>query len=293
MRVTDRMIFDGALRASTEARVRADRAAQVAATGVRVEHPGDDPVAMRGVIAGRSAEARFESIRKAADGARDELDHADAALGSVSTMVRRAEQLAIQLANGSYGPTDRAAAAHEVEALREGILAALNGTHGGRPLFSGTAAGVPPFAADGTFQGDGGARLIEIAPGVFENVAPDAGKAIAGQGGGNDVLATLRDLADALASDDAAAVQAQIAGLGAGLRQIATERARIGGTVNVLETASAAALESRDAAKAQVAGLTEADVVAAASELALSQRALEAALAAASSSFRLTLLDRL
>jgi len=292
MRVTDRMIFDGALRSTLQARVRADRAALVAGTGVRVAHPGDDPAAMGGVVAGRSAEARFESIRKVADGARDELVQADAALGSVSTMVRRAEQLAIQLANGSYDADARAAGAHEVEALIAGVTAALDGKYGDRYLFGGNTPDVPPFAADGTFQGGAGARSVEIAPGVFEDVAPDAGRAIAGAGGGTDVLAAMRALAAALAANDGDAVQGQIAGLGAGLKQIAAERARIGGSVAVLESASAAALEARDGAKAQVAGLTEADVVAAASELALSQRALEAALAAASESFRLSLLDK-
>ena len=174
MRVTDRMIFDGAVRSTSAARVRADKAAQEAGTGIRVSHPADAPAAMGAVIAGRSAEARFESIRKTADGARDELDQADAALGSVATMARRAEQLAIQLANGTYDAEARRASAPEVEALIEGITAALNGSYGDRFLFGGNTTGVPPFASDGTFHGDAGARLVEIASGATSSNTPGA-----------------------------------------------------------------------------------------------------------------------
>lgn len=289
MRVTDRMIFANATRNAGNAHARVAKAAEETATGLRVRHPGDAPGAMGQVVAGRAAIARYESIRRAADGARDELVQADAALATVATLVRRAEQLAVQLANDTYDAKDRAAAAAEVEALIEGITAALNASHGGRHLFGGTHASVPPFETDGTFHGDGGARLVEIAPGVFEDVAPSA-DAITGAPG---LHAVLGGLAAALAGNDVDAIRAAIDGLGAVSSRIAAERARIGGSMQVLETAAAVALEGRDAAKAMVAHLTEADVVEAASELALSQRALEAALSAAAASFRLTLLDEL
>ena len=292
MRVSDRMIFANATRHAGDARARVEKAAAETATGVRVRHPGDDPAAMGQLVAGTAALARYESIRQAADGAHDELVQADAALGSVATMVRRAEQLAVQLANDTYDARARAAAASEVEALIEGITAALNTSHGGRHLFGGTNASVPPFETDGTFHGDGGARLVEIAPGVFEDVAPSA-VAITGSGGSPSLHAVLSGLATALAGNDVAGIRAAIQDVGEVGSRIAGERARLGGSMQVLETASAVALEGRDAAKGLVARLTEADVVEAASELALSQRALEAALSAAAQSFRLTLLDEL
>ncbi|WP_373049406.1 flagellar biosynthesis protein FlgL [Vulgatibacter sp.] len=293
MRITDRMIYDGAQRSTLQARARADRAALVAGTGLQVVHPGDAPTAMGAVVAGRAAQARFESIRGSVESTRAQLEQADAALGSVATMVRRAEQLAVQLANGTWGATERAAAAAEVDSLARGITAALNAEHAGRFLFGGTADTQPPWAADGTWHGTAGSRQVEVAPGVFEDVTLRPDVAIGGAGGGSDLFASLRALAAALAADDPAAVAQQIDVLGAAQDQIAAERARIGGSAGVLEAAAAASLEARDAAQAEVARLTEADVVAAASELALSQRALEAALAAASESFRLTLLDRL
>lgn len=292
MRVTDRMIFANALRSTLGARARADEAARVASSGVRVEHPGDAPASMAAIVADRAAEARFAAIGAATERAAATLDQVDAALDSVSTMVRRAEQLAIQLANGTASVNDRAAAAAEVEALIEGIAAALNGSHGGRFLFGGTQVGVAPFGTDGSFHGDAGPRLVEVAPGVFEDVAPDPA-AIVGATPGENLFVNLRALADALIADDADAVRATIDPIGAHLDRLATERARLGGAAGVLATAQAAARAGRDAARAGVARLTEADVVEAATELALSQRALEAALAAASESFRLTLLDRL
>ncbi|MFL5302444.1 MAG: flagellin, partial [Anaeromyxobacteraceae bacterium] len=114
-----------------------------------------------------------------------------------------------------------------------------------------------------------------------------------GAGGGVDVPGTLAELRDALAANDPDRVAATIEALKASIDQVSSARAEGGVAMNALDTAAAASSLAADDVKTHAAHLADADYVDAATQLAFSQRALEASYAATAQSFKLTLLDYL
>jgi flagellar hook-associated protein 3 FlgL len=293
MRVTDRLLFDRATRDTARARSDAELAISRASSGLRLQRAKDDPGAAGQVVLDRARADRLEAIAATAARASDELVSADGALGAVTTAVARARELAVQLSSGTYGAAERAGAAAEVRNLLSGAIASLNAEAGGRYVLGGNLDGAPPFDAAGNYGGDAAVRQVEIAPGVLSASSVRADVAVKGAGGGVDVLATLSALATALAANDLTGIRAALDPLTQGTAQLARARAEAGNAMSTLDAAVAAGRAGRDEATAAAARLTDMDVVQAASDLARSQRALDAALTATAQGWKLTLLDKL
>lgn len=290
MRITDMMLFDRAAVTSGSARERVEGATEQLSTGLRVQHPGDDPIAAGLDVGARVNADRFDAIGTTADRARQELTIADDTLGQLGNVLDRARELATQLSNDSYDATARSAGGTEVNGLIAQALALLNTRAGDRYLFGGTKDDQPPFDAAGNYVGSTTARQVEIAPGVLQQSSV-TGDVIAKTN--VDVTATLKALATALTANDSNAVRATLDGLSTSVEQVANARGQVGTAVNTLETATWASRVARDAQTAAASKLVDADPIEAASKLALAQRALDAALTASAQSFNLTLLDKM
>ncbi len=293
MRISDRMIYERATLSTRRTVSEMDDAARQAATGVRITHPSDDSVAAGGILVGRAHAERFASIARSAERAFDELVQADVALGSLGAILVRAQQLAIQAANETHSEAGRDASALEVEAMIRGAAVALNAKVGNRFIFGGNQDASPPFDETGAYLGDIGVRSIEVAPGILLDTSLRADQIANGVGGGVDLFATLRELADALAANDVAGIQGTLDALTQGVSQVAAARADVGGMMKVLTSSVDAARAGENAAVIEVSRLADADPIEAASRLALATHALDAALTVAARSFRLTLLDKL
>lgn len=293
MRVTDRLLFENAAKHTAAARERFEAASREAATGLRVQHPEDDPGAASLMARTIAQAGRDAAIGKALGSAADELQAAETSLDGVSTALSRARELAVQLSNATYSANERAAAAQEVTGLLKDVLGRLNQKVGSRYVFGGFQDAAPPFDAAGTYLGDTGVREVEVAPGVTVPASVRADVALKGVGGGVDVLGTLQNLATALASNNVAGVQGSLDGLDTGIAQVARARAEAGSQLSVMDTARAAAQAARVDGQARLSHLADADVIDAASRLAQAERALDAALTSAARTFRPSLLDKL
>jgi flagellar hook-associated protein 3 FlgL len=293
VRVTDKMIFEGANRRSGRAREELEAATREASTGLRVHRPWDDPGAAAQIIGHRASADRAEAIRSNAERATSELNAADGALDGMNIVLDQAKQLALQFANSTYSPEERAHAASVVDGLIAQAITLGNARHGGRYLFGGFKENAPPFDATGAYAGDDGVRRVEVAPGQFEPASVEGNSIFKGANGGTDIFAGLNALKAALTGNDNAGLQTSIANMEQGIDQVIAGRARIGTGVNVFEMAQAAAEVARDSDKEQVANRSEADVISSATRLAYAQRALDAALTASAKSFELTLMSKL
>ena len=293
MRVTDKLIFEGASKRSGKARDDVEAASREASTGVRVQHPWDDPGAASTVVGLRASANRMQAIGDIAERATGELNAADEALSGMDNVLNRAHELAVQFSNDTYSPQERAAAAHELDGLLAQTREFANARFGGRYLFAGFKDNAAPFDATGVYSGDSGVRQAEVAPGQFEAASVPGDQVFKGAGGGIDLFASLQSLKTALAGNDSGAIRASVGTLDSGIDQVVQSRARIGTAVNVFDTARSAALVAVQSDNTAASKRTDADVVASATKLAFAQRALDAALTASAKSFQLTLLDKL
>jgi len=88
-------------------------------------------------------------------------------------------------------------------------------------------------------------------------------------------------------------VQDPVGRLGKGIDQLEGARVQAGTMQNMLSMAASAAETATVSATERKSKLTEVDAFEAATKLALAQRAMEAAISASATSFKLTLLDKL
>jgi flagellar hook-associated protein 3 FlgL len=293
MRVTDKAMFDQAAVRANAARGRLEQALERASTGLKVEHPWDDPGATGPIVGHLLAQKRLEAVQTVAGRAVEEIAATDNALGDITEAVSRARQVAVQLGNETYSAADRLGAAADVRQLWQHSLALLNTQVGNRFIFGGHRDATQPFDTTGAYQGDTGVRQLEILPGVLQSVSLRADQLIKGVGGGVDVLQTLSDLATALETNNTENVRASLTNLDAAIGQLSLGRAQAGAQMNSLDTAILEARRQEDDETAALSRLTDADIFAAGSELALAQRALEAAITASARSFDFTLLNKL
>src|SRR4051794_7437791 len=268
------MIFDSANTRSARSREDVDDATRQMSTGLRVEHPWDDPSAAAGVIRLKSSSDRSQAIADVAGRVVSEMNSADEALGGMNEVLGRARELAVQFSNDTYGSPERAAAATEVDGLIQQTLTFANAQFGGRYLFAGFRDSSQPFDINGLYSGDDGVRRAEVAPGQFEDASVSGSKIFQGKNGGVDIFATLKALKTALTTNDGPALQNSITTVDTSIDQVTQGRAKLGSGVNVFETAQSAALAAQESSQVAATKLSDADVIASASKLALAQRAL-------------------
>ncbi|MDX2022238.1 MAG: flagellar hook-associated protein FlgL [Deltaproteobacteria bacterium] len=293
MRVTEKMLFNTGQVQTAAARERLEKAMVEVSSGKRITHAADDPAGSGIIITSKISQQRYEAIQQAVGRSADELNTAEGVLGEVSNVMQRGRELAMQLGSAQFSGPDRATSANEVDGLFNTVIGLMNTEVGGRYIFGGTQDDAPPFQADGTYVGDAGIRQVEIAPGVLEPVSLRADIALKGVGGGVDVTQVLRDFAIALRNNDVVGVQNALDGFDKSLNQVSGARKDAGASLNILQTSDQVSRLSRDQMKIQVANVAETDLPEAASKMALANTALEAALAATASSFKMSLIDKL
>jgi flagellar hook-associated protein 3 FlgL len=291
MRVTNQMLFEAQGQQIAAAREKMLEAQARVTTGVRVNHPGEDPAAAGVIVSHRMALERFDTIDQTIARAAEEAEVADGALQEVSTLIARARELAVQLGNDSYSNIERAGGALEIKTIMGQVTQLMNTQVAGRYIFGGNIDQTPPFDAVGTYSGDTNIRQVEVAPGLMQNQSVRADQALKGVGGGVDVYATLTALSNAMAANDGGGIRGTLTALESSVDQLASALTQTGGVLEGFRSARNIGSVAKLSAQTLLSAASEVDVFDAASELTRAQTSLEASLAVAAKSFNISLLD--
>lgn len=293
MRVTEKMIFESSIAQTERSRENLDKAQSEVATGTRVQHPGDDPVAAALSVGHTIDKARFTAVGKSAQQAADELNAADTALDGLNTTANRALQIATQFGSDSYNAQDRATAAVEVDGLFQEAVGLLNSQYGGRYLFGGFQDASPPFDPAGNYVGDAGVRSVEVAPGLYQRTSLDANTIAKGGQNGVDLLKTLTDLSAGLRSNDATAVRTSLGNVNTAIDQISVGRTQAGMAQDAFMAAVSTSQTAVSDETIKLGRLMDADILDASTRLSSAQYALNATLTAAAKTLSMSLVDKL
>lgn len=293
MRVPDARVYANAASRTMKARSKIEKGVEQVSTGLRVAQPWDDPAAARTIAIQTSSIDRYKSLERTTGFAVSQLRAQDNAMGDVAEALTRSLELAVQMSNDSFDENHRADAAVEVRGIFDRVIAALNHEQNGRYLFAGSLEQDPPFDANGNYLGDTNMREMEAAPGVTLPVSIRADLRMTAAGGGVDVPTVLNDLKAALEINDRAGVQATIDGLHSAIQQTGNSRAEIGRLMLNWEGAQVVAQNAHDELIVARAKLSDMDLAEASTNLAMAERAFEAAITASAKGFELSLLKRL
>lgn len=236
MRVTNLMMANNLKSYLTTNIRRLDEFQTQLATGHRINKPSDDPVGIINTLRYSSTILEAEEYLGKISEAKNFLNTTDSALGNVTDIIQRANELTIQGINGTNSQASREAIAQEIRQLADQIGVIANTTFASKHIFAGTNVTEPPF--DGA-QWNGNDRVInlEIGAGVTIPVNSTIGNVFF-----NDtdpanpgVFQLLNNIAAHLEAGDQAALNQDLGLIQARLDDFNQERAIVGAKVNRLE----------------------------------------------------------
>jgi len=278
MRVTSAQVYRSQLRHLRRTGTGAARAQEIAASGRRLLNPSDDPVGASRSLRLRGMRGDVETARSKIDTVTRELGFADGALGSMTDVLSRAKELAVQLSNVVPNAANRAAGAVAVDALRDEIIALGNTEVSGRRLFAGSQVGADAFDAAGVYQGDAAVVSMGIYTTSTVQVTLDGSDVLGGTGGGPDILQSLENLSVALSTNNIAGVQGELEPLGQGIEWLSQQRALIGSRMALVGNLDDHLANLEVGLVDEQSTVEDADVIEAYSELVRTKGAFEAAL---------------
>jgi flagellar hook-associated protein 3 FlgL len=293
MRITNNMLSNTTLRNLNTNMERLDRLQNELTSGQRISTPSDDPIGTASALEFRTTIAQIDQYIRNADEATSWLDATDSALGSMSSLLQRAQELAVEGASDTYSNADKQAMAAEVQNLLDQSVAVGNSTYGGRYLFGGYRVNTQPFAAVGNpptavnYNGDTGQiiRQIDEQSTVTVNIT--------GSTAFNSVFTALIGLRDDLNNGNSVAVSNRLTDLKSALESVVSTRAEVGARANRLSTQK----DNLESLKVNLSGLLskaeDVDMTEAITEFATQQTVYQVALAAGAKAIQPSLIDYL
>jgi flagellar hook-associated protein 3 FlgL len=298
MRVTNNMVSDHVL-TDLQARYRALSTSQTQiGSGRRVNAPSDDPTAAAQERLRQSELSGIQSSQTSVAGVQARLSSTESSLENLRSVLSRANEIALEGANGTMSPSDRNAIADEIDQLIKSAKDSVNAKVDGDYVFSGTKSDTAPYstATGDTYQGDNGAVVRDGGVGVtlqnnpsFTGVdgtsTPLTAQAVLGNGsaaGDGKILDALTQLSAHLRGGTAADLQAigstDLQALRANQTAISSAVSAVGAMVNRATAAASRLDDLEDGSKQTIDDLTGIDLAKAITEYTTQSAAYEASL---------------
>lgn len=292
MRITERLMIDkvrGNLNASG---TRLARLQQELASGRRISAASDDPSGAARAMRHRDDIAATLQFTRTAETAGSRLAAADGALGSLTDILQKARELALQGGNDTLGAEQRTAIAAVVNQQIHAAVQAGNARFAGQFIFAGTKTTAPPFTVGGptpasvAYNGNTAAITLDVGEGA--NLRVD----VPGDQVGLPVMNALIQLRDALTANDSAAISGgALTAIDAALDTVLEARGSVGARVNRLESLTQRLGDERVNLEGMQAQLEDIDFTDTVVKLTSARNVHEAALGAAAKAMQPSLVD--
>jgi len=266
------------------------------ATSKRVGKPSDDPTAAADALNERSELAGVEQYARAADSATSRLTIIDSVLSDVVEKLTAATSATMSARGSTKTAAQREAVAKQLESIRADMLDDFNTQFHGAYVFSGATSTTKPFV-----EGVGGA--INAYAGSGTEVEADIGsqdipisfdgQTIAKGSDSDHVFDALDDLIAAVRAGDDTGMGAGMDALDRAFSRTTTAQSRVGVAIQSLEGEQARLQEKKLAATTRLSKLEDADMAEVIAGMTRADAAYKAALGAAATAARVSLLDYL
>jgi len=298
MRVSTTMLHQSMLAYVQRASARMLTVQRQIASGERLHAPSDDPAAAARVLVLNSTKSATEQNARNVDRCRVFAEASEATLARLTEIVTEARTLGTEAASDSYGASETAAFAAQIDALIEEALAEANRSEGGVHLYAGEDTSRPPLTA----TRDAAGRIVSVA-----RSTPDAGEGALQRLVDDHVLLTINTpgtdvfgenvelfdhliaLRDAAAANDHTAVAGQLDALDNDLERVAIAQAGVGVLLQTITSLDGTLASRTTAVQASRSELADTDMAEAIVAYQREQTMLQAALSATSQMLNLSL----
>lgn len=257
-------------------------------TGKIFNRASEEPVRMNKVMLLNTSERRLEQLKMNASDSASSLKFLDQAYDSMSDVLVRGQELAIQGANETYSPEERQVIAASVEGLISTILGVANSTHLDRYVFSGQMLKTEPISYDGTnfvYNGNDSELQNSISETITVTVTQNAEDVVI------PALESLVKLRDALNTNDTAGINASIADLDTTYKGVVDQRSKVGvelASINLLDNVYANTLTDLTAKRSDY---EDVDLTKAISDYTYLQTIYQASVSVSSKLLKTSILD--
>jgi flagellar hook-associated protein 3 FlgL len=252
-------------------------------TGKVINKPSDDPAGIGRVLNYRKTLSQIDQYNLTIDKAKTRIAYSETVLESVSDLVRQAKNIAARTDKDNY-----ATMAQDLSEIKDQILSLANSKLGGNYIFGGNQTQTPPFAADGTYNGDHARKQYLIGDNIQVNLNADGSDIFQGV---TDIFVELDNLQADLIAQDPVAIASHIQPLSDARDQINAVRAENASKFKRLEMSETHWESFKISVQSMLSKTEDADMTAEVINLQIQQTAYETALATSASIIQPTLLQ--
>ncbi len=266
-------------------------------SGKRVVTPSDDPSAAARAVTAYGEQSAIERYAQTAATTAGRLTVVDSTLSGIIDTLSRAQVAAMSTAGSTALPSQREAAARELTGLRDALFEDLNLSYQGIRIFGGSASSAAPFTKDASgvvsaYGGNDTELTVDIDRSRPVTVTYDGSRLTEG-GDAEDVFAVFETAIAAAGSGDSAGLAEALAGLARAFERATALQGEVGNALRTIEVEEERQQVRRETNSASIANLEEADMVRAITGMNEADTSYRAALGAAASALRVSLLDYL
>jgi flagellar hook-associated protein 3 FlgL len=266
-------------------------------TGLRIEKPSDDPSATLGSIAEHHETAALDQYARTTDTVNSRLAVVDTVLSDLITQIERAQVSAASGRGSSKTQVQRDAAATELEAIRDTIFSDMTASFNGTYLFSGSNSTVAPYSRlsggpISAYAGTSNEMLVDVDQQRAVKITFD-GQQLTQGGDATDIFTEFEGLITAVRSGDDAGAARGMAALQRMFDRVSSAQGRVGADLRTTDEQKIRLDELKRASAKRISALEETNMAEAISGMAQADAAYRAALGAASTVTKQSLMDYL
>jgi flagellar hook-associated protein 3 FlgL len=291
MRVTESMMYNSTNRSLSNDLAALQSVTEKISSSKQLNRPSDNPADVRSAVGLRDTLAQLNQYVRNIDNASSKVSAMDTALSSAGDLIQRANELAIEGANGTLSSDQRAAIAAEISQLTEAMAQDANAKVGDEYIFSGFRVDRAPYQITGpgqvgAYQGDGGVIVTRVGSASTMQVN------VSGQSVFQPAIDALTQLQADLNSGQP--VQGStLTQIGDALQTMLQARATIGARANRLDDAKTSQTDLVTSNEALLSQLEDVDMPSAITELTKRQTTYQASLAVTAKVMQTSLIDYL
>jgi flagellar hook-associated protein 3 FlgL len=301
VRVTQRLLVNRVLSNLNQQSRRISNLQEQLSTGLRVNRPSDDPLAVRRAVNAQSEIGKNEQYLSNITSIGPQLRETETAVQSSVQIIQRMNEITLQANNGTNTQAQRDQLATEVNELLEDLLTQGNRTSNGRFVFGGSRTQSEPMLAtrDGAgeitavfYAGDIEQLDVEISEGLtVASNQPGLQAFFSINAQTVDIYQTLIDIRDAMRAGDFTGMSNGLGNLETAQEQLSVVLSRVGAVQNRLERADTTLTSVNLQLEETVSDNIDADFAEVALNLNAQTNAFQAALNAGARVIQPSLLD--
>ncbi len=259
-------------------------------TGKKILSLGDDPVGAASAIGLRRLRAASEQYGNNLLSAKGFLGMTESTLAEMTTLINRANELAVAGANGTLEQSAREGIVREITEIQKRLVD-LGNTEGPgqRKLFAGQRTDTVPFVVDNgtlTYAGDANDLTVEISATETMTISTQLGTALPG------IYSDLNRLKEHLQGGATGSISGEsIPAMQQATRQITLLRATVGTRMQAVEQGVSHHTRRMDELSSQLSDVEDVDMSEAILDYKMAETAYQAALQSVSMISRLSLMD--